>query len=136
MGRSPLGSPPACRKGKVVRDEQCPQFSVGDASIPSNVWQNSFIAVYRSSQLRNTPSNGKICESRQNESRHATPPFDPGDPSWTDSTGKSSPRWKRMDAAPSPNWARQSAFPNRPAGRESADSKGRASFARSEEHKV
>src|SRR3546814_15134204 len=88
-------------------DLHCPQFSVGDASILSNVLQNSFIAVYRSSQLRNTPSNGKICESRQNESRHATPPFDPGDPSWTDSTGKSSPRWKRMDAAPSPNWARQ-----------------------------
>src|SRR3546814_5043818 len=99
MRRSHLGSLPACRKGKVVRDEHCPQFSVGDASIPSNVLQNSFIAVYRSSQLRNTPSNGKICESRQNESRHATPPFDPGDPSWTDSTGKSSPRWKRMDAA-------------------------------------
>src|SRR3546814_8441008 len=90
MRRSHLGSLPACRKGKVVRDEHCPQFSVGDASIPSNVLQNSFIAVYRSSQLRNTPSNGKICESRQNESRHATPPFDQGDHSWTDTTGKSS----------------------------------------------
>src|SRR3546814_12787555 len=105
MRRSHLGSLPACRKGKVVRDEHCPQFSVGDASIPSNVLQNSFVAVYRSSQLRNTPSNGKICESRQTESRHPTPPFDPGDPPWTDSTGKSSTRWQRMYAAPPPTWA-------------------------------
>src|SRR3546814_19446925 len=109
MRRSHLGSLPACRKGKVVRDEHCPQFSVGDASIPSNVLQNSFIAVYRSSQLRNTPSNGKICESRQNESRHATPPFDPGAASWTDQTGKSSQRWKGMAASPPPNWGRPTA---------------------------